>query len=312
MIRSLSIIAMTLLATGCAMTPSMVDYSKESSWKPTVQTAPLVNELKDVPELNGPVITIAVYNFLDKTGQRKPASNIANLSSAVSQGSEVWVIKALQEAGNGTWFQVVERVGLDNLVKERQLIRSTREQYERTKEKGPTPLKPMLFAGLLLEGGIVGYDSNVAAGGVGARYLGIGAQTEYRIDTVTVVMRIVSVSTGKVLLSVATEKVIASSRSGADVFKFLDMGTKAVEAESGYSVNEPVNYAVRAAIEAGIIEIINQGEKEGLWKFKEQRVTGTEAEVIENTDEGVSIYCETEDKCYTSEELDQKAQSLDR
>jgi len=303
---------MTLLATGCAMTPSMVDYSKESSWKPTVQTAPLVNELRDVPELNGPVITIAVYNFLDKTGQRKPASNIANLSSAVSQGSEVWVIKALQEAGNGTWFQVVERVGLDNLVKERQLIRSTREQYERTKEKGPTPLKPMLFAGLLLEGGIVGYDSNVAAGGVGARYLGIGAQTEYRIDTVTVVMRIVSVSTGKVLLSVATEKVIASSRSGADVFKFLDMGTKAVEAESGYSVNEPVNYAVRAAIEAGIIEIINQGEKEGLWKFKEQRVTGTEAEVIENTNEGVSIYCETEDKCYTSEELDKKAQSLDR
>ena len=90
------------------------------------------------------------------------------------------------------------------------------------------------------------------------------------------------------------------------------MGTKAVEAESGYSVNEPVNYAVREAIEAGIIEIINQGEKEGLWKFKEQRVTGTEAEVIENTDEGVSIYCETEDKCYTSEELDKKAQSLDR
>lgn len=292
------------------MNPSMVDYSKESSWKPTVQSAPLVDELENVPELDGPVITVAVYNFLDKTGQRKPASNIANLSSAVSQGSEVWVIKALQEAGNGTWFQVVERVGLDNLVKERQLIRSTREQYERTKEKGPTPLKPMLFAGLLLEGGIVGYDSNVAAGGVGARYLGIGAQTEYRIDTVTVVMRIVSVSTGKVLLSVATEKVIASSRSGADVFKFLDMGTKAVEAESGYSVNEPVNYAVRAAIEAGIIEIINQGEKEGLWKFKNQEVTGTESEVIENTDAGVSIYCEAEDKCYTSKELDEKATTL--
>jgi curli production assembly/transport component CsgG len=277
------------MASGCAMSPSMVDYSKDSSWGPTVQAAPLVNQLRDVPELNGPVITIAVYNFLDKTGQRKPASNIANLSSAVSQGSEVWVIKALQEAGNGTWFQVVERVGLDNLVKERQLIRSTREQYERT---GPTPLKPMLFAGLLLEGGIVGYDSNVAAGGTGARYLGIGAQTEYRIDTVTVVMRIVSVSTGKVLLSVATEKVIASSRSGADVFKFLDMGTKAVEAESGYSVNEPVNYAVRAAIEAGVIEIINQGQKEGLWKFKD--------DVIDDDDS----QCETIDTCYTQEDLD--------
>mgnify|MGYP001571199471 FL=1 len=292
MIRILTLITFTLIASGCAMSPSMIDYSKESSWKPTVQVAPLVNELKDVPELDGPVITIAVYNFLDKTGQRKPASNIANLSSAVSQGSEVWVIKALQEAGNGTWFQVVERVGLDNLVKERQLIRSTREQYERTKDAGPTPLKPMLFAGLLLEGGIVGYDSNVAAGGAGARYLGIGAQTEYRIDTVTVVMRIVSVSTGKVLLSVATEKVIASSRSGADVFKFLDMGTKAVEAESGYSVNEPVNYAVRAAIEAGIIEIINQGQKEGLWKFKD--------DVIDDN----ALQCKIVDTCYTQEDLD--------
>ena len=133
---------------------------------------------------------------------------------------------------------------------------------------GPRALKPMVFAGLILEGGIIGYDSNVAVGGVGARYLGVGAQTEYRVDTVTVVMRIVSVSTGKVLLSIATEKTIASSRSGADVFKFLDMGTKLIESETGYSVNEPVNYAVRAAIEAGVVQLVYEGEKKGLWKFK--------------------------------------------
>ena len=80
-------------------------------------------------------------------------------------------------------------------------------------------------------------------------------------------MRLVSVSTGKVLLSVATEKTIASHRSGADVFKFLDMGTKLVEAETGYSVNEPVNYAVRSAIEAGVIEMINEGESKQFWAF---------------------------------------------
>ena len=68
---------------------------------------------------------------------------------------------------------------------------------------------------------MVGYDSNTATGGVGARYLGVGAQTEYRIDTVTVVMRLVSVSTGKVLMSIATDKTIASYRSGADIFKFF-------------------------------------------------------------------------------------------
>jgi curli production assembly/transport component CsgG len=140
--------------------------------------------------------------------------------------------------------------------------------YEKELPNGPTPLKPMVFAGLILEGGIVGYDANVAVGGAGARWLGIGVQTEYRVDTVTVVMRLVSVSTGKVLMSIAVEKSIASVRSGTDVFKFLDMGTKLIEAETGYSSNEPVNYAVRAAIEAAVIELVCEGEKRKFWKFK--------------------------------------------
>lgn len=242
---------------------------EDAQTSPTVQPSPIQDRLEDVPPLDGEKITIAVYSFLDKTGQRKPSDNVANLSSAVTQGSEVWVIKALQEVGNGKWFEVVERVGMDNLIKERQLIRQTREVYEQNQEGGPTQLKPLLFAGLILEGGIVGYDSNVAVGGAGARWLGIGASTEYRIDTVTVVMRVVSVSTGKVLLSIATEKTIASHRSGADVFRFLDMGTRLLETETGFSVNEPVNYAVRAAVEQGIIEMVYEGEQKGLWKFQE-------------------------------------------
>lgn len=241
---------------------------KDNAGPATVQRAPLAERMNAVPELDGKKITIAVYSFQDKTGQRKPADNIANLSSAVTQGAEVWVIKALQDVGGGTWFDVVERVGMDNLIKERQLIRNTRDVYEKDMKDGPTPLKPMIFAGLILEGGIVGYDSNVAVGGAGARYLGIGAQTEYRVDNVTVVMRLVSVSTGRVLMSVATQKTIASYRSGADVFKFFDLGTKLVETETGYSVNEPVNYAVRAAIEAGVIELIYEGKERALWKFK--------------------------------------------
>ena len=267
--KALLVIITALILTGCGSSTaqkSLEVYAQPP--EPRIQEAPLAKALEDVPEIDGKKITIAVYSFTDKTGQRKPADSIANLSSAVTQGSEVWVIKALSDVGNGSWFEVLERIGLDNLVKERQLIRNTREVYEKELPKGPTPLKPMKFAGLILEGGIIGYDSNIAVGGVGARYLGVGAQTEYRVDTVTIVMRIVSVSTGKVLLSVATEKTIASSRSGLDMFKFFDLGTKLVEAENGYSVNEPVNYAVRAAIEAGVVELINEGERKGLWKFK--------------------------------------------
>ena len=267
-----------LFLQGCAMNPSL-QVLENTNVSPVVQVSPIEDRLAAVPAIDGPKITIAVYGFRDATGQRKPADNIANLSSAVTQGSEVWVIKALQDVGNGVWFEVVERVGMDNLIKERQLIRSTREVYEKELPNGPTPLKPMLFAGLILEGGIVGYDSNTAVGGVGARYLGVGAQTEYRVDTVTVVMRLVSVSTGKVLMSIATEKTIASYRSGADIFKFFDLGTKLVEAETGYSVNEPVNYAVRAAIEQGVIEMVHEGEQSGLWKFKDVTYTGKLPEV---------------------------------
>ena len=267
--HSLSLVILMSFLSGCTAMTNSIDAILNKAGKPaSIQIAPEQMRMNSVPKLDGPKITIAVYNFLDKTGQRKPADKIANLSSAVTQGAEVWVINALEEVGGGTWFTVVERVGLDNLIKERQLIRNTRDVYEKDLPKGPTLLKPMVFAGLILEGGIVGYDSNVAVGGLGARYLGIGMQDEYRMDTVTVVMRVVSVSTGKVLMSVATEKSIASYRSGADVFKFLDLGTKLVESEIGWSVNEPVNYAVRAAIEAGIIELIYEGERKSFWKFK--------------------------------------------
>ncbi len=127
-----------------------------------------------LPELDGPPMTIAVYGFMDKTGQMKPNDKLAVFSKAVTQGAEVFLIKSLQDSKN--WFKVVERVGLDNLVKERQLIRNQREVYE---GKDARPLKPMTVAGIMIEGGIIGYDSNIRSGGNGARFLGIGGSQQY-------------------------------------------------------------------------------------------------------------------------------------
>jgi curli production assembly/transport component CsgG len=251
-----------LILTGCAAKGNLPEAFQRP---PEVQINPMVNELNDLPELDAPKMTIGVYEFIDKTGQRKPAENIANLSSAVTQGAEAWVIDALLQAGNGTYFEVVERGGMDHVIKERQLIRNTRENYEKD---NPTPLAAMKFAGLLLEGGIIGYDSNIETGGNGAMYLGVGTAVEYRVDTVTVAMRLVSVSTGRILVSVAAQKSIASYRQGANAFKFLDLGTEALEIETGYSVNEATNYAVRAAIEQAVIELVYQGAEQELWKFK--------------------------------------------
>ena len=254
---SLAITGILLLAlTGCGAHTGKTE-------QPQLAPAP-VPVIAEIPELDGPKIPIAVYEFTDKTGQRKPNERFSQLSSAVTQGAEVYVIDALKNIGNETWFTVLERNSLQNLTKERQLIRSTAETFD----DGKSPLKALKYAGLMIEGGVVGYDSNITSGGVGARYFGIGASTEYRSDQVTVAMRIVSVQTGEILLTVLTQKTILSHSSGADVFRFLDLGTKALEVEAGYAVNEPTSYAVKAAIEAAVADLVKQGETKGYWKFK--------------------------------------------
>jgi curli production assembly/transport component CsgG len=217
-------------------------------------------------ELDGPPLTIAVYGFTDKTGQMKPNDRLAVFSKAVTQGSEVFLIKALQDAKN--WFKVVERVGLDNLIKERQLIRNQREVYE---GKDAKPLKPMTVAGIMIEGGIIGYDSNIRSGGNGARFLGIGASQQYRVDEVVISMRLVSVNSGEILLTNAVSKTIYSTQHNVGVLRFVDAGTKALELESGQALNEPTTYAVRVAIEQAVYDMIVEGEKKGLWRYKKPK-----------------------------------------
>lgn len=235
--------------------------------QPEIITKRRYNELLSIPAKEGPKIPIAVYRFPDLTGQRKPTTNYASLSSAVTQGAEVFLIKALQDAGKGQTFQVVERSALENLVKERQLIRSQRELYEKDQAK---PLTPLVVAGIMIDGGVVGYDSNIGSGGIGARLLGVGANQEYRKDEVTIVLRLISVNTGEVLLSTGASKTVLSTGAGANVFKFIDVGTKSVEFEAGTTVNEPTTYAVRIAIEAAVADMIKEGAKKKLWILKKK------------------------------------------
>ena len=226
---------------------------------------------------------VAVYAFPDLTGQRKPKENIASFSSAVTQGGLDILIEALRDAGRGNWFVVVERAGLDNLSKERQLIVNTRKNYSGTEKEGNT-LKPLLYAGLLLEGGIVAYDSNIRTGGSGARYFGIGIKNQYREDIVTVTLRAILVQTGEVLLNVTTTKTILSTSLGSDLFRFFEVGTELVEIESGKTQNEPVGYAVRAAIEAAVYGLVMEGLEARVWDF--DYTTLAPAEGKNETDEG--------------------------
>lgn len=255
--KLIPLLVATALLGGCA---SIVNIPEPEP----AQVVERVNEdLVNLPKPAGGEVVVAVYGFADKTGQRKPSNRLANISFAVTQGAESVLIETLQRAAGGDFFKVVERVGLENLTKERQIIRQTRQSVGDERQ-----LPPMLFAGVIMEGGIIGYDSNTLTGGAGARYLGIGPSTQYRQDVVTVNIRAVSVQTGEVLLSVSTTKTIISTGTSLTFFRFFEMGTEAAEAEIGHTVNEPVNYAVRAAIEAAVVELVKQGADKNYWEFK--------------------------------------------
>jgi curli production assembly/transport component CsgG len=220
---------------------------------------------KHLPPPKDGKIVVALYSFGDKTGQRKDSNMIAKFSTAVTQGGETVLIKALHEAGDGKWFRIVERVGLDNLLKERQLIRSAREEAKDTKG-----ISPILYAGMIIEGGIVSYDTNIRTGGIGVRYLGIGPDTQYQEDVVTISIRAISTQTGEVLLTVNTQKTILSYTAGVAVFKFFDNGTKNFESEIGISQTEASIHAIKSATDRAVEELIIQGEKQGMWQFKKE------------------------------------------
>ncbi len=273
MFKKLAIIFLaTLFLVSCAGKPDF-DYRTQ---KPAAKT------FIEVPELDGDPIIIAVYDFLDMTGQKKPGGNFASMSTAVTQGSYQLLIKALQDAGEGKWFRVVERASLPSLLQERKLIRSTRQMAD---GENAESLPPLLFAGAYITGGIVGYDSDTKSGGIGARILGVQANTKYRQDVVTIILRLVNVQTGEVVISTTIEKTIFSTGKGADIFKYFDADTMLLESEVGMARNEPVTFAVRKAIESGVAEIIEQGAKKELWKIK----LPLEPEVVEEIKEEAKI-----------------------
>ena len=275
----LLIILCSFFFTGCASIAIpgdtyCVDNFMECIEDPKQVELPTYRQLRELPPAEQQPI-VAVYNFGDLTGQRKEGEQPL-YSTAVTQGAKELLIDALKAAGagntgNGTWFRVVERgPSLDSLVRERQIIRSTRQDYEEaTGEKQPG-LQPMLFAGMLFEGGIVGYDTNIETGGNGARYLGIGATNQYRRDSVIVSLRAISTLTGEVILNVQTYKTILSVGLAGDVFRFVDMDTKLIEMETGMTQNESVTWAVRSAIEAAVLALIKQGDQRQYWKINYQ------------------------------------------
>ncbi len=261
---------MSAVISGC-QTGQQLETPAATLTAPTKTSAKVTQiPLPEIP------VDVAVYDFPDLTGQAKPNESFAEYSRAVTQGGGAILIDVLKRTGGGQWFRVVERGGLKNLVQERTLIENTQRSYGRA-----SGLPPVRFAGLLLEGGIVGYDSNELTGGAGAKYLGIGGDVQYRSDVVTVNLRAVSVQTGEVLVSTTTTKQIYSVQVRGGVYKFVEP-TELLEIELGQSRNDPGSLAVREGIELAVYSLTVDGVRQGLWHLKDR---SKEAEFIRQFDE---------------------------
>lgn len=257
--NTIYVLIIVLLASCSAYFKQPMDFEKAMLGKQTPATSSL--SLLPVPKKQ---IVVGVYKFKDQTGQYKPTDQGSTFSTAVTQGATSILIKALEDS---KWFIPIERENIGNLLNERNIIRSTRQEYSAANASKDTQeqLAPLLFAGVLLEGGIISYDSNILTGGFGARYFGTGGSTKYRQDRVTVYLRLVSTSNGKILNTVYVSKTILSQSVDANLFKYVSV-KRLLEVETGFTRNEPIQLAVTEAIEKAVEGLVIDGIKDKVWE----------------------------------------------
>ena len=256
LIKNLSLILILLLFHNCTLfnIPSNTEISTLG------EVTPATSDIKSLPAPKEKIV-VGVYKFRDQTGQYKASENGSNWSTAIPQGTTAILLKVLEDS---RWFTAIERENIGNLMNERQIIRSTRKEYS---ENENSTLPPLLFAGIILEGGVISYDTNVMTGGIGARYFGIGAGAQYRQDRITVYLRAVSTSTGEILKTVYTSKTILSTSINGNFFRFIDT-ERLLESDVGITQNEPVQLAVTDAIEKAVYSLIIEGVKDNIWANK--------------------------------------------
>jgi hypothetical protein len=93
------------------------------------------------------------------------------------------------------------------------------------------------------------------------------------------------VNTGKVLAAITVTKIVYSTADSVAVLKYINnknivsgifgnadnvasVTGSMFEAESGLTINEPGTLAIKATVEAAVVELIKEGEKKGVWEFK--------------------------------------------
>ncbi|MET0154864.1 MAG: CsgG/HfaB family protein [Rickettsiales bacterium] len=319
-IRVIAVLLSPFLLSHCVPLADTVAKGKTS----LVDSPDVLPELSELPPPTHK-IAVALYRFPDKTGAFKPNDDFAVYSSAVPKSGDSVVLEAMTAAGNGKWFRVLEREGLEAVVRERMILDAAFDEWKRKNalagevarklaeakkskpfkappqkavnpdinvnpanqfarqnvfpaQKGKMPairvssgaLPALAAAEYVVEGGIIGYDSDVYTGGGGARFMNIGGYGEIRKDAVTVNLRFISVKTGDVVISSTVTKGVLSQKLQGSGFGYVSID-RMLEAEVGIGRNEPVFEALNLAVQAALLDVVRKGVKRGVWAYADPK-----------------------------------------
>ena len=260
---SITLLVFCILLGACASAPG-VDHLmgpalEREAWN---QPSQINRDLVNLPLPKGKIVA-SIYSFRDLTGQYKPSPS-SSFSTAVSQGASSMLVKSVKDSG---WFSALSREGLQDLLTERKIIRAG---LKNKKVKAEVPA--LLGANIIFEGGIIGYETNMKTGGAGAKYFGVGISEQYRVDQVTVNLRAVDVSSGRVINSVTVSRSILSRQVQAGAFRFIRF-KRLLEVEAGYTRNEPVQLCLLEAIQEAVVRIIVEGVEDSSWSLRHSQQT---------------------------------------
>lgn len=225
---------------GCA------DYA---SWPRGGMTEPLFtgaakahDALRAAPHPRQRVMT-AVNSIQDQTGK---------LSFGLfGPDAGMMLAQALQNAGGGAWFAVVDRDSLDELAASHRFALDQPRRRPRAVRVDCT---------------ITSVDSALERGGDGAALLGASANSPYWRISVTMDLRASSVFPGPVpvQVSVREELYAAPLRDGG--VKYASLGAQ-LPARTGFSAESPPELAVREAMEKAVYRLVLRATARKLWAF---------------------------------------------
>lgn len=202
------------------------------------------------------VFSVAVGDVKDYTGKYSQAEG-----NAITQGGALMIYSALGKLGNAV--RLHER--FDTRIAELELAYADRRQlgdgqvHNIEAGKPPVPWVPY-FGGTILRsdyyivGGITEVNYNISSGGAEINVSNIGGKRRTYTMNVGVDLRIVDSRSLLVAKTVSLQKQIVGEEVSAGIFRFF--GTELLDLNVGAKRQEPLQLAVRTAIEQGVLELV--------------------------------------------------------